>query len=85
MPRLLTDRQGDVLVLVCEGRSERAIAEALRLSPKTVRSYLAQIHRRVRATAAADVCALAAEDVAAAVERANRRAETPQDENQAPP
>ena len=73
MPRLLTDRQGDVLMLVCAGRSGRAIAEALRFSPKTVRSYLDQIHRRVRATAAADVCALAAADVAAAVARRTTR------------
>ena len=83
MPRLLTDRQGDVLMQSCEGRTEWAIAEALRLSPRTVRSYLAQIHQRVDATEAADVCALAAEDVVAAVERANRRTEKPQDEKQA--
>jgi DNA-binding NarL/FixJ family response regulator len=77
MPRTLTDRQGDVLLLMCEGRSERAIAEALRLSPRTVRSYLAQIHRRVPATEAADVCAMAAEDVAAAADRAQRRQASP--------
>jgi DNA-binding NarL/FixJ family response regulator len=60
----LTDRERDVLRLIAEGRSNRAIGEALFLSPKTIETHIRQIllkldiaespesHRRVLAVLA---------------------------------
>jgi DNA-binding NarL/FixJ family response regulator len=57
----LTEREGEVLKLMAEGRSNSAIGDALHLSPKTVESHVRSIfmklelepteedHRRVRA------------------------------------
>jgi DNA-binding NarL/FixJ family response regulator len=39
----LSDRERDVLALMAEGRSNRAIAEQLYLSPKTVEGHIGQI------------------------------------------
>jgi DNA-binding NarL/FixJ family response regulator len=39
----LTDREHEVLALMAEGRSNRSICEALRLSPKTVDSHISHI------------------------------------------
>jgi DNA-binding NarL/FixJ family response regulator len=39
----LTERERDVLALMAEGRSNRAIAEQLYLSPKTVEGHVGQI------------------------------------------
>jgi DNA-binding NarL/FixJ family response regulator len=57
----LTEREGEVLALMAEGRSNAAISEGLRLSPKTVETHVRSIftkldlgedpdgHRRVQA------------------------------------
>jgi DNA-binding NarL/FixJ family response regulator len=60
----LTDREGEVLALIAEGRSNHAICETLYLSPKTVEGHIRQVfiklglrdspesHRRVLAVLA---------------------------------
>lgn len=60
----LTSREGEVLALIAEGRSNRSVAAALFISEKTVESYVAKIfaklglvesseaHRRVQAVLA---------------------------------
>jgi DNA-binding CsgD family transcriptional regulator len=84
MARLLTDRQAEALLLRCGGASDAEIAGELRLSLRTVRSLMAQIRLRLGATDPVDLCALGADDVAAAVDRAQRSADTPQDAPSAP-
>lgn len=43
----LTERQRTVLYLLAEGLSYRAIAEALQITPRTVRYYVAELCRRL--------------------------------------
>jgi DNA-binding NarL/FixJ family response regulator len=43
----LTERESQVLVLCAEGLTNREIAEALYLSPETIKSHLAHIYRRL--------------------------------------
>lgn len=45
----LTERQRTVLYLLAEGLSYRAIAEALQITPRTVRYYVAELCRRLGA------------------------------------
>ncbi|MEX2621431.1 MAG: response regulator transcription factor [Egibacteraceae bacterium] len=45
----LTDREHDVLVLVAQGCSNSAIAEALFLQPKTVRNYVSSVLAKLNA------------------------------------
>ena len=45
----LTERQRTVLYLLAEGLSYRAIAEALQITPRTVRYYVAELCRRLSA------------------------------------
>jgi serine/threonine-protein kinase len=43
----LSDRERDVLALIAEGRSNRAISEALFVSPKTVETHVGQIFAKL--------------------------------------
>ena len=43
----LSDRERDVLAQLAVGKSNRAIAEALTLTPKTVRNYVSQILKKL--------------------------------------
>ena len=45
-PAGLTEREAQVLVLLVRGRSNRQIAEALTLSPRTVGSHVEHIYRK---------------------------------------
>ena len=46
----LTQRENDILALLAEGRSNRAIAQNLYLSEKTVKAHLAAIFRKLGVT-----------------------------------
>jgi DNA-binding NarL/FixJ family response regulator len=48
-PSLLTDKEREVLARLAEGRSNRAIAEALSVSPATVKTHLAHIYEKLGA------------------------------------
>jgi DNA-binding NarL/FixJ family response regulator len=52
--RSLTARERDVLALIAEGRSNRAIARQLVVSPKTVEAHIHQIFQKLDLTEAAD-------------------------------
>jgi len=52
MPRasdleLLTDREREVLALICEGRSDAQMSEMLSLSQNTVRNHIASLYRKI--------------------------------------
>jgi DNA-binding CsgD family transcriptional regulator len=52
MPRtsdldLLTDREREVLALICEGRSDIQMSEMLNLSQNTVRNHIASLYRKI--------------------------------------
>jgi len=55
----LTSRQGELLVLIGEGRSDREISESLHLSEATVRSHLHHIQQRLGLESRAQVVAYA--------------------------
>jgi len=57
MARLLTDRQGDVLRLLCAGRTTRQIAADLGLAVVTVKNYRAQLRERLAPLTVAEACA----------------------------
>jgi DNA-binding NarL/FixJ family response regulator len=50
----LTDRERDVLALMAEGRSNRAVAAALVIDPKTVESHIASILAKLDLPPASD-------------------------------
>ena len=81
MPRLLTDRQAEALARLGRGMTQRQAAVALGVRPDAVRTYLTAARVRLGPGPVAELCARAPGDLAAAEERAKRRAETPQDEN----
>ena len=51
---LLTDKEREVLARLAEGRSNRAIAEALSVSPATVKTHLAHIYEKLGASNRSD-------------------------------
>ena len=57
--RDLTERQAEVLALMAEGLSNRAIAERLVLSPYTVRNHVSEILSRLGVTSRTEAAALA--------------------------
>ena len=56
----LSPREREVLALVAEGHSNRAIAEALFVSPNTVKTHVASLLRKHDASSRAQLAALAA-------------------------
>jgi DNA-binding CsgD family transcriptional regulator len=44
---LLTDREREVLALICEGRSDAEMSQMLRLSQNTVRNHVASLYRKI--------------------------------------
>lgn len=50
----LTTRERAVLEMIAEGRTDRAIAEALHLSQKTVEGYISSVFRKLRLPASYD-------------------------------
>ena len=55
----LSPREKEVLVLVAEGRSNKAIAEALFVSPNTVKTHVASLLNKLRADSRAQLAAIA--------------------------
>jgi len=55
----LTSRQGELLVLIGEGRSDKEIGEILHLSESTVRAHIHQIRQRLGLESRAQVVAYA--------------------------
>ena len=58
----LSPREREVLALVIEGRSNKAIAEALYVSPNTVKTHVASLMRKLDASTRAHLAAIAARD-----------------------
>ena len=56
----LSPREKEVLALVAEGRSNKAIAEALFVSPNTVKTHVASLLHKLRADSRVQLAALAA-------------------------
>ena len=69
LPGGLTGREAEVLALVAAGRSNREIAEALVLSPKTVARHLSNIFAKLGVTSRTQAAAYAFEHGLAAPER----------------
>jgi DNA-binding NarL/FixJ family response regulator len=55
----LSPREREVLALVAEGRSNKAIAEALFVSPNTVKTHVASLLTKLRADTRAQLAAIA--------------------------
>ncbi len=45
--KLLTDRECEVLALICEGRSDAEMGSILKLSQNTVRNHIASLYRKI--------------------------------------
>jgi DNA-binding CsgD family transcriptional regulator len=56
----LSPREREVLALVTEGRSNKAIAEALFLSPNTIKTHVASLMNKLDAESRAQLAAIAA-------------------------
>ena len=56
----LSPREREVLALVAEGRSNKAIAEALHVSPNTIKTHVASLLNKLRAESRAQLAAIAA-------------------------
>jgi DNA-binding CsgD family transcriptional regulator len=75
MPRVLTDRQADVLRLVCAGATPAEITAALEIRPITLYHHRQHIRARLGVCDLAEACSRCPDDLAAAEERAKRRAQ----------
>jgi RNA polymerase sigma factor (sigma-70 family) len=51
----LTQREQDIALLVCQGLSNKEIAERLYLSPKTVETHLTRAFAKLNVTARGDL------------------------------
>ncbi len=56
----LSPREREVLALVAEGRSNKAIAETLFLSPNTIKTHIASLMTKLQADSRAQLAAIAA-------------------------
>ena len=56
---MLSPREWDVLALVAEGRTNKAIAEALYVSPSTVKSHVTSLLHKLHADSRAQLAAIA--------------------------
>jgi DNA-binding NarL/FixJ family response regulator len=56
---LLSPRELEVLALVAEGRSNKAIAEALFVSPNTIKTHIASVMNKLDADTRAQLAAIA--------------------------
>jgi DNA-binding NarL/FixJ family response regulator len=59
-PGLLSRREQEVLALVAEGRSNKSIAEALFVSPNTVKTHVASLLNKLHADTRVQLAAIAA-------------------------
>jgi len=59
-PGLLSPREQEVLALVAEGRSNKSIAEALFVSPNTVKTHVASLLNKLHADTRVQLAAIAA-------------------------
>ena len=57
---LLSPREREVLALVAQGRSNKAIAEALFISPNTIKTHIASLMNKLHADTRAQLAAIAA-------------------------
>ena len=76
MPLLLTDRQADVLRLLCAGKTYRQAATALGIARSTLAEYVVNARERLGPGTIPALCARCPDDLAAAAARERRRAET---------
>lgn len=60
----LSPREKEVLALVAEGRSNKAIAETLFVSPNTVKTHVASLLTKLRVESRVQLAAIAARQVA---------------------
>ncbi len=58
--RTLSPREREVLALVAEGRSNKAIAEELYVSPNTIKTHVASLLQKLDADTRAQLAAIAA-------------------------
>lgn len=60
LPDSLSPREKEVLALVAEGRSNKAIAEALYVSPNTIKTHVASLLNKLHAESRVQLAAIAA-------------------------
>jgi two-component system response regulator DegU len=56
----LTDREGQILEMVCQGKGNRMIAQRLGLSEGTIKSHLRNLYRKLRVQTRAEAAAFGA-------------------------
>jgi DNA-binding CsgD family transcriptional regulator len=71
---VLSPRECEVLSLIAEGRSNKAIAEALFVSPNTIKTHVASILHKMEADSRVQLAAMAARHEGAAYVRGSRTA-----------
>jgi DNA-binding CsgD family transcriptional regulator len=64
--KLLTDRQAEVLRLLCAGNRDQEVADQLGIALASVRNHMAAIRSRTRQRSIPDICQTVAEEQAAA-------------------
>jgi DNA-binding NarL/FixJ family response regulator len=69
---VLSPREREVLALVAEGRSNKAIASELFLSPNTIKTHVASLMNKLQAESRAQLAAIAARQEAALTAALNR-------------